>query len=91
MAWGKGEYDHRTMALPGGPMNMADRSRHTLARAAVVRVAIRFKGFRVEHLRHVGWQLFRAAACGRASYVCAGVGEMKAYWAKRKKAGKRAR
>lgn len=25
------------MALPGGPMNMADRSRHTLARAAVVR------------------------------------------------------
>jgi len=22
-------------------------------------VASRFKGFRVEHLRHVGWQLFR--------------------------------
>ena len=23
-------------------------------------VAVRFKGFRVEHLKHVGWQLFRA-------------------------------
>ncbi len=34
---------------------------------------MRFKGFRVEHLRHVGWQLFRAATyvnwCGHGQEV----------------------
>src|SRR5882672_4678156 len=36
-------------------------------------VATRFKGFRVEHLRHVGWQLFRPATyvgwCGHVQEV----------------------
>ena len=34
---------------------------------------IRFKGFRVEHLKHVGWQLFRAQTyvnwCGHGQEV----------------------
>src|ERR1700687_5930728 len=36
-------------------------------------VAVRFRGFRVEHLRHVGWQLFRSATyinwCGHGKEV----------------------
>ena len=36
-------------------------------------VAARFRGFRVENLRHVGWQLFTAATyvnwCGHAQEV----------------------
>jgi len=34
----------------------------TPARAGL-EVASRFRGFRVENLRHVGWQLFRAETC----------------------------
>ncbi len=36
-------------------------------------VPVRFKGFRVEHLRHVGWQAYRVASyvnwCGHAQEV----------------------
>jgi hypothetical protein len=36
-------------------------------------VAVRFKGFRVEHLRHVGWSLFFPATyvnwCGHGQEV----------------------
>jgi len=36
-------------------------------------VAVRFRGFRVEHLRHVGWQAYRVATyvnwCGHGQEV----------------------
>jgi hypothetical protein len=55
----------RTSASARGLPNEPDRSRVAhcqpiRVRAAVDEVAARFKGFRVEHLKHVGWQLFRA-------------------------------
>jgi hypothetical protein len=32
-------------------------------------VFVRFKGFRVEHLRHVGWQPYRVGAFDRGAQV----------------------
>jgi hypothetical protein len=46
----------------GGLTSKVAPSRLTLARAAGLKWASRFRGFRVENLKHVGWQLFQPAS-----------------------------